>query len=398
MAPRDLVDLMLPVCSALIEAHAAGIVHRDLKPQNIFLATGHRGVEPKVLDFGISKSSDSDVSALTGTGSVIGTPHYLAPEQIKDARSASASSDQYSLGVILYKCLTDQNPFEGKNLFGVLHAIVTETPVPLRARRPDLPEGLERVVARAMHPLPWERFASVRALGRALLPYASAKAGAIWEEIFMAGGPEPVPEPEPPRNSRTMLMPTPERAVRFASGVPGAKSERVDSGTLSPAVTSNTSLGLDALTAPRRGRVVLLALVGAGLAAGGFVVFSRGADLAEAPPSVAAPAPIAPVAAPPPIAPVAAAPGAAAEQARLQAKRQAALDQANAREEQARAEAAAKEAAARRDAETKTAAAKEGETPSRRRSSAPARHGSHARREAPAAPRRRNPNDVPVID
>ena len=245
--------------------------------------------------------------------------------------------------MIFYKCLTDQNPFEGESLFGVLHAIVTEMPVPLRARRPDLPEGLERVVERAMSPLPWERFASVRALGRALLPFASAKARAIWEETFTAGGPEVVPEPEPQRNSHTMLMPTPERPVRFASGAPAARSERVDSGTLSPAVTSNTSLGLGALTAPRRGRMILVALVGAALAAGGFVVFSRGADLADAPPSAAAPAPVAPVAAPPPVAPVAPpAPAAAAEQARLQAKRQAALDEANAREEQARAEATAR--------------------------------------------------------
>ena len=68
MAPIELVDLMLPVCSALVAAHEARIVHRDLKPQNIFLATGHRHVAPKVLDFGISKSSDADVSALTGNG------------------------------------------------------------------------------------------------------------------------------------------------------------------------------------------------------------------------------------------------------------------------------------------------------------------------------------------
>ena len=84
MAPREIVDLMLPVCSALIAAHDAGIVHRDLKPQNIFLASSVQGIVPKVLDFGISKSSDTDaISSLTSTGSVIGTPHYLAPEQPK---------------------------------------------------------------------------------------------------------------------------------------------------------------------------------------------------------------------------------------------------------------------------------------------------------------------------
>ena len=91
MAPSDLVDLMLPVCSALVAAHEAGIVHRDLKPQNVFLAAGPRGVTPKVLDFGISKSNDTDTSSsLTNTGAVIGTPHYLAPEQVQDARAASS--------------------------------------------------------------------------------------------------------------------------------------------------------------------------------------------------------------------------------------------------------------------------------------------------------------------
>ena len=184
MAPRELVDLMLPVCSALVAAHDAGIVHRDLKPQNIFLARARSGVGPKVLDFGISKSSDTDASSsLTNTGSVIGTPHYLAPEQIKDARSASAASDQYSIGVILYRCLSNANPFEGESLFAILQAIVMDKPMPLRERRPELPEGLVRVVERAMNPLPWERFASVRDLGRALLPFASPKARAIWEGV-----------------------------------------------------------------------------------------------------------------------------------------------------------------------------------------------------------------------
>src|SRR5262245_12717099 len=143
MIPQELVDLMLPVCSALLVAHEAGIVHRDLKPQNIFLESGIQGIVPKVLDFGISKSSDADASSsLTGTGSVIGTPHYLAPEQIKHARTAGPASDQYSIGVILYRCLSNANPFESDSLFGILQAIVTEKPVPLLERRPDLPKGL----------------------------------------------------------------------------------------------------------------------------------------------------------------------------------------------------------------------------------------------------------------
>src|SRR6185312_17341771 len=116
MPVAELVDIMLPVCSAVDEAHRAGITHRDLKPQNIFLSNGPRGMEPKVLDFGISKGNDTKAGALTGTG-MIGTPFYFAPEQILDARSAGPASDQYALGVILYECLTGRRPYEAENLF-----------------------------------------------------------------------------------------------------------------------------------------------------------------------------------------------------------------------------------------------------------------------------------------
>ena len=118
---------MLPVCSAVAAAHAAGITHRDLKPQNIFLARRHaRASHPKVLDFGISKGNDAVTQAgtLTGTGAMIGTPYYLAPEQIMDSKSAGSASDQYALGIILYECLTGKRPYDGDNLFVVFQGIV----------------------------------------------------------------------------------------------------------------------------------------------------------------------------------------------------------------------------------------------------------------------------------
>jgi serine/threonine protein kinase len=190
IAPRELVDIMLPVCSALVAAHGATIVHRDLKPQNIFLATSPHGVQPKVLDFGISKSGDAltVAGALTRTGSVMGTPFYLAPEQIQDARAAGPSSDQYAIGVILYECLAGRRPFEGESLFAVFNAIVSERPVPLRERRGDLPPGLAEIVGRAMSASQAERFPSVRELGLALLPFASPKIQMIWDEAFSAAG------------------------------------------------------------------------------------------------------------------------------------------------------------------------------------------------------------------
>src|SRR3569623_1391309 len=98
MGQAELVDIMLPVCSAVAAAHAAGIVHRDLKPQNIFLAQGPHGMQPKVLDFGISKGTDTvSAGTLTGTGAMIGTPFYLAPQQNMDDKSTRTTKKKNTL-------------------------------------------------------------------------------------------------------------------------------------------------------------------------------------------------------------------------------------------------------------------------------------------------------------
>jgi serine/threonine protein kinase len=400
-SPRELVDLMLPVCSALVTAHEAGIVHRDLKPQNIFLASGHHGVVPKVLDFGISKSSDTDAaSSLTSTGSVIGTPHYLAPEQIKDARTASAASDQYALGVIFYKCLAGENPFEGESIFAVLQAIVTQTPVPLQERRADLPEGFVRIVERAMNPLPWERFGSVRELGRVLLPYASPKARAIWEEIF-TGASDAAAAAEPPRASHTMPMPPPEpRPRRLAAEHTTAKA-RFDSGTLSPAVTDTAPANLGADAGSRRRTMIGGTLLGVALAVGGFVLFTRVSPAPEPrPPAAAAPPAAAPVPVTPPPAvvnppavPVVAPPPVAAP---VPAKEPVAPEAA-AKPEPTKESIKEEAAPPKREAAVEKPVAP---ASAHRRTSAPSRHGAvRPHPEAPAAsPRSLNPNGAPVID
>jgi eukaryotic-like serine/threonine-protein kinase len=179
---------MLPVCSAVAEAHRVGITHRDLKPQNIFLANGPRGIEPKVLDFGISKGNDTKASALTGTG-MIGTPFYFAPEQILDARSAGPASDQYALGVILYECLTGRRPYEAENLFLVFQAIVDANAPAVGQLRPDLPVPVQQIVARAMHKAPTARYGSASEMGKALLPFASPRVRSSWEHSFAETGP-----------------------------------------------------------------------------------------------------------------------------------------------------------------------------------------------------------------
>ncbi len=178
-------DTLLAVCAGVFAAHEMGVFHRDLKPQNIFLQRTPLGaVVPKVLDFGISKLVDGpDRSTLTHPGVLMGTTHYISPEQVMGGEG-DRRSDQFALGVILYECLTGRHPHEGETCFGVMRSICEGRFPALRQLRPDLPPAFEAVVLRAMHVRPQRRFDSVHALGRALLPFASARGQVLWTDYF----------------------------------------------------------------------------------------------------------------------------------------------------------------------------------------------------------------------
>ena len=177
----EVVDIMLAVCAALRACHRAGIIHRDLKPGNIFLAETETGREVKVLDFGVSKAPTAD--DLTREGQILGTPQYLAPEQI-DGKVGPAS-DQYALGVVLYVCLTLRLPYEDHQSRQLLRAIETGAFESPRTFRTDLPEALEAIVLRAMHVSPSERFESVYALGQRLWDLASPRSQEEWRSYYL---------------------------------------------------------------------------------------------------------------------------------------------------------------------------------------------------------------------
>ena len=177
-------DILGAACAGVHAAHRADVVHRDLKPANIFLAHTPMGETPKILDFGISRIGD-DNSSLTGTGDVIGTTYYLAPEQAA-GREIDARADQYALGVILYECLTGVRPFTGAAVYTIMRNIVEGIFQPPSHLRPEIPRDLETVVLRAMSRVPEDRFARVRDLGLALVPFMSTQGRQQWSHHFMA--------------------------------------------------------------------------------------------------------------------------------------------------------------------------------------------------------------------
>ncbi|MBL8715838.1 MAG: serine/threonine protein kinase [Myxococcales bacterium] len=155
LARHEVGPVFRPLCEALAAAHALGVVHRDLKPDNVFLATLDGRVVPKILDFGLAKltfvqaSLDAGVD-LTRSGALLGTPHYMAPEQIGGARDVDLRADVWSLGVMLWECLAGARPFEGRG-YGPIFQAITTLPIPsLASVRPDLPAPLLELVQRML--------------------------------------------------------------------------------------------------------------------------------------------------------------------------------------------------------------------------------------------------------
>jgi eukaryotic-like serine/threonine-protein kinase len=179
----EIDHIIQQVCSVLQVAHMRGIVHRDLKPDNIFLHIEDGQEIVKVVDFGIAKLlqvvDGMGAVNLTGVGSVIGTPHYISPEQCT-ARTVDARSDIYSLGIILYRMLSGKLPFEGPNSMAVIYKQVTEQPRPIYDVAPDVPAVLNAVVMRALDKDPDKRPPDVITFSREL----SAAIRAITEQEF----------------------------------------------------------------------------------------------------------------------------------------------------------------------------------------------------------------------
>lgn len=261
------VDWMMQVCSAMYEAHAAGIVHRDLKPSNMFLVEGGTQELVKVVDFGISKVLSA--KELTLQASFVGTPQYMAPEQLRGESTIDHRADLWAMGVILYRLLARQYPFKSdENASPIVAALanLTATPTPLEEYRPDLPEGLVAAVMCALSRDPADRFVDARAMAHALLPFGSGSVqfeepgednrSQLLDRLHDAtpmflGRTPPARPPEPPAEDTIHVSLGGPDAISVSTSVPPPRSRALPIALLAFAVVGIGAAVLAArLTAP----------------------------------------------------------------------------------------------------------------------------------------------------
>jgi serine/threonine-protein kinase len=171
LPPDEAVGYILQACVAMDEAHRRGTVHRDLKPSNVFLCNASDGSARtvKVLDFGISKVLEQGpVPVVTTLLSVLGTPQYMSPEQVRSARDVDARTDVWSLGVMLYEMLTGRLPFTGDSVTAVVSSIAADPPLPMRAVVPQIDPELDAIVGKALSKDRGARYSDAGTLARAL--------------------------------------------------------------------------------------------------------------------------------------------------------------------------------------------------------------------------------------
>jgi serine/threonine-protein kinase len=184
ITPRVAVPLVLELLDGLGAAHRVGIVHRDLKPDNVFLVRQKAGRSDfvKLIDFGVSRfesASSEDRMRMTVTGAVVGTPHYLSPEQARGRRDADARSDLFAVGVMLYEMVTGDVPFKAESFNDLLFQIVLEPPTPPETIVPDLDPGFARIITQALAKDPADRFQSADDLAESLRRWAAASGVAL---------------------------------------------------------------------------------------------------------------------------------------------------------------------------------------------------------------------------
>jgi serine/threonine protein kinase len=314
-------DYVRQAADAIASAHAQGIVHRDLKPSNLFLTQRSDGSALiKVLDFGISKTTQTELDPVTGNltaaRSVLGTPFYMSPEQIRDAKKVDFRTDIWSLGLILHELLTGSPAFEGGTLPGVCAAIAADPPAALRLKRPEVPVELEAIVLKCLEKDAGRRFQDVRDLAAKLAPWSGRPESGVSLPLsdktirsspLTLGIAELQSNPTvsaPGSDAGTMasavLTQSGERVIASAAPIPAREHETLSEPPADPsanAVPPQPVNALRSLWGVGAGLVVLLALGAWALRGSGDAAPAQ--TQAQAPSAVGAPTPAPPPAPPP---------------------------------------------------------------------------------------------------
>ncbi|WP_432145590.1 protein kinase domain-containing protein [Streptomyces sp. bgisy084] len=207
------VSVAAQLCAVLASVHAVPIVHRDLKPRNVMIRPDGSVV---ILDLGIASALDTDTTRLTHTGSPIGSPAYMAPEQAMGG-AVGPHTDLYALGVLLHELLSGEVPFAGSTALGVLHRHLHEEPVPVGTLRPDVPEVLEALVLRLLRKDPQARPADAQEVYQALAPLLPT---ATTGPQAAQSPPAPLAPMDPTRPFRQPHAPWPTRSAGSPAAAP----------------------------------------------------------------------------------------------------------------------------------------------------------------------------------
>jgi hypothetical protein len=267
------------ICDGLAFAHAKGVVHRDIKPGNIHLQPNG---QVKILDFGLARLGESD---MTKTGTVMGTPHYMSPEQVR-GQKADARSDVFSLGAVFYEMLSQHRPFEADSVHGVLFQILEQEPDPIRKWAPDVPAALVGVVERALAKDPAHRYADAGEMARGLADARDAIAGETVVEDSGRGAATMLQA-----SDATVVEPSPAAAVRGATALtlartPARAAQSEMRRTVRPDPTVGGGPATQAPVGAGPSRALVLGGVAALLLVGtvGGVLWVRGRTLPQAQP------------------------------------------------------------------------------------------------------------------
>ena len=217
---KDTSKILTQVARALTRAHAAGVVHRDLKPENVFLTHNEDDEIVKVLDFGVAKVRDAAKVTMqkTGVGTLIGTPHYMSPEQVKGIGDVDYRTDIWAFGVLAYQCVTGELPFESEGVGDLLIKItIGEMPVPSKVLN-GIPPAFDGWFARACDRDPARRFASARAAAEALARVAGLGGGTGPTTVPRPGA--SIPPPADPTKRASEVPPPPAKAAKSAAPPP----------------------------------------------------------------------------------------------------------------------------------------------------------------------------------